>query len=173
MQTDAFGHDVVLGTFGSAGRRRLARIAQFVLRGGLVALLVLWGLFKFTAMEAEGIRPLVDHSPLLRWMYSVFSVQDVSNIIGVIELTAAVLIAQRAWAPRASAIGSLVAVGTFLITLSFLFTTPGALAADSPIGGFLMKDLLLLGAALFTAAEALDAAASPARTGGGRARTAA
>jgi uncharacterized membrane protein YkgB len=79
-------------------------------------------------------------------------------LIGVVELTAALLIATRRWAPRLSAIGSLIAVGTFLVTLSFLVTTPGVLAPDNPIGGFLMKDVLLLGAALFTAAEALDAA---------------
>jgi reactive chlorine resistance protein C len=42
-----------------------------------------------------------------------------------------------------------------VITLSFLFGTPGALSPFSPLSGFLLKDLLLLGAALFTAAEAL------------------
>lgn len=77
----------------------------------------------------------------------------------------ALLIVQRRWAPRASAVGSLIAVGTFLVTLSFLVTTPGVLAPDNPIGGFLMKDVLLLGAALFTAAEALDAAALKRRAG--------
>lgn len=33
------------------------------------------------------------------------------------------------------------------------------LEPDNPMGGFLMKDILLFGAALFTAAEALDAGA--------------
>lgn len=60
--------------------------------------------------------------------------------------------------PALSALGSLIASGTFLVTLSFLVTTPGVLAPDHPFGGFLMKDLILLGAALYTAAEALDAA---------------
>jgi reactive chlorine resistance protein C len=43
-------------------------------------------------------------------------------------------------------------------TLSFLITTPGALSPTSPLGGFLLKDVILLGAALYTAAEALEAA---------------
>jgi uncharacterized membrane protein YkgB len=43
----------------------------------------------------------------------------------------------------------------FLVTLSFLVTTPGVLTPPSWIAGFLMKDLFLLGAALYTAAEAL------------------
>ncbi|MEJ7733156.1 MAG: DUF417 family protein [Polyangiaceae bacterium] len=54
--------------------------------------------------------------------------------------------------------GSLLAAGTFLVTLSFLVTTPGAFSPENPMGGFLMKDLILLGAALFTAGEALAAA---------------
>jgi reactive chlorine resistance protein C len=35
------------------------------------------------------------------------------------------LIAARPWLPRLSAVGSLLAVGMFLSTLSFLVTTPG------------------------------------------------
>jgi uncharacterized membrane protein YkgB len=135
--------------------RRLAVAGVAVLRYGLVALLLLWGSFKFAAFEAEGIRPLVDNSPLLRWLYPLFGVRGTSAVIGVVEITAALLICTRLWKPKLSAIGSLLAAGTFAITLSFLFTTPGAFEPDSPIGGFLMKDLILLGAALFTAGEAL------------------
>lgn len=39
-----------------------SRAARFVLRGGLVALLAMWGAFKFTALEAEAIRPLVEQA---------------------------------------------------------------------------------------------------------------
>jgi uncharacterized membrane protein YkgB len=46
----------------------------------------------------------------------------------------------------------------FLVTLSFLFTTPGALSPASPFNGFLLKDVFSLGAGLVTAAEALRAA---------------
>ncbi len=52
----------------------------------------------------------------------------------------------------------MLASGTFLVTLSFLVTTPGVLQPTNPFGGFLMKDVILLGAALYTAAEALEAA---------------
>jgi len=50
---------------------------------------------------------------------------------------------------------------TFLFTLSFLFTTPRRARPHSPFGGFLMKDLILLGAALYTTGEALDASRLP------------
>jgi uncharacterized membrane protein YkgB len=49
----------------------------------------------------------------------------------------------------------------FLTTLSFLATTPGAWAivegfiVPAGAGGFLIKDIFLLGAALWTAGEAL------------------
>jgi len=46
----------------------------------------------------------------------------------------------------------------FLVTLSFLVTTPGAPMPTSPFNQFLWKDVVLLGAALFTAAEALSEA---------------
>ena len=45
-----------------------------------------------------------------------------------------------------------------LLLLSFLFSTPGALSLKHPAGGFLMKDVVLLGACVATAAEALRAA---------------
>jgi uncharacterized membrane protein YkgB len=150
----------VLGLFDATRTRWLAGIARFVLRWGLIALLLMWGGFKFAAFEAEGIKPLVEHSPLLGWLYPLFGVRGGSAVIGVVELTAALLMSLRRWRPALSAVGSLIATGTFLVTLSFLFTTPGVLAPDNPFGGFLMKDIILLGAALYTAAEALAAAAA-------------
>jgi len=51
-------------------------------------------------------------------------------------------------------IGSLGATIAFATTLSFLFTTPDLSPGWS---GFLMKDLVLLGAALWTAGDSLRA----------------
>ena len=59
----------VLTLFDTNRTRRLATAGRGVLRYGLVALLLLWGGFKFSDFEAEGIRPLVEHSPLLSWLY--------------------------------------------------------------------------------------------------------
>jgi uncharacterized membrane protein YkgB len=151
--------EVVFGIFDARWRQRLEVAGTLVLRYGLVALLLLWGTFKFFTFEAEGIRPLVEHSPLLNWLYPLLGVQGTSSLIGVIELTAALLIAVRHWKPSWSAIGSLIASGTFVVTLSFLLTTPGIWSLTNPWNGFLLKDILLLGAALYTAAEALGQAA--------------
>lgn len=137
--------------------------ANFI-RYGLVIILVWVGALKFTAYEAAGIQPLVANSPLMAWAYSLMSVQGFSILLGVIEIVLGLLIATRSFAPKLSAIGSLGAIVMFLFTLSFLLTTPGVWQANygfpfpSPMPGqFLAKDLLLLGAAIWTAGEALNA----------------
>jgi uncharacterized membrane protein YkgB len=139
------------------------RIAQFLLRYGLVLILGWIGAMKFTAYEAEGIRTLVATSPLMSWMYKVFSLQATSNIIGVAEITAAILIAIRPLSAKLSVIGSVLAVFTFLSTLTFLFSLPGwekslgGFPALSGSGGFLLKDVVLLGAAFWTLGDSLTA----------------
>jgi uncharacterized membrane protein YkgB len=143
--------------FPQSKARLLERSGLAVLRYGLVFLLVMWGGFKFAAFEAEGIKPLVSHSPLLSWLYSITTVQGASNVIGVVEVSTGLLMASRRWWPSVSGYASLSASAIFLITLSFLVTTPGVLEPSNPSGGFLMKDILLLGAALFTAGEAFGA----------------
>lgn len=131
-----------------------------VLRYGLVLFLVGGGLAKFTPAEAITIQPWMAHSPFLGWLYAVTSVQGASIIIGVIELILGVLLGVRHWWPRLSALGSLAACVQFVITFSFLFTTPD-LSADTQ--GFLMKDLILFGAAAWTAADALHGSESSRR----------
>ncbi len=135
-------------------------VSQAVLRYGLVFLLVGGGLTKFTEAEALTIQPWVAHSPLLGWLYSVASVQGASILIGSIEIALGVLLAIKPWFPNASALGSLGASVQFLITFTFLFTTP---ELSSEWSGFLSKDLMLFGAAVWTAAEALRAARATAR----------
>jgi len=133
------------------------RIGLGILRYGLVGLLLLWGSFKFFAFEAMAIQPLVEHSPFLSWLYPLFGIRGASDIIGVMEVSAGLLIATRHWLPRISAYGSMFASGMFVITLSFLVTTPDAFGPGSPWSGFLLKDIMFLGGALVTAAEAFTA----------------
>ena len=111
---------------------------------------------EISLAEAEGIKPLIEHSPLMSWMYSFLSVRAVSSVIGVVEISVALLMALRPISPKASFVGSLGAIITFLTTVSFLFTTPGVLDHSNAVpllggvGGFLIKDLALLGCAVWT-----------------------
>lgn len=143
------------------GTLAVQRIGQFLLRYGLVLILGWIGAMKFTAYEAEGIQALVATSPLMSWMYKVFSLQATSNVIGIAEITAALLIAIRPLSAKLSAIGSVLAVCTFLATLTFLFSLPGwekslgGFPALSGAGGFLLKDVVLLGASFWTLGDSL------------------
>lgn len=142
---------------------KLETLGVSITRYGLVVVLLLIGFLKFTAAEAAGIQPMVAHSPLMSWMYVILSVQGVSNLIGTIEIALAVLLALRPVSAKASFVGSLGSIVTFLLTTSFLLSTPGAvqLSHGLPVlgdaGQFLIKDVVLLGASFWTAAEALAA----------------
>jgi uncharacterized membrane protein YkgB len=140
----------------------VSTISAFVLRYGLV-LVVFWtGCLKFTAYESKGVFNQASHSPLLAWAYHILDVRNFSRGLGVTEIAIAVLIALGPVWPKLSIGGSLAGIGMFLTTLSFVITTPGvwqagygfpALAA-SP-GQFLIKDIVLLGAAMWTLADSL------------------
>ena len=132
------------------------------IRYGLVLVLAWIGAMKFTAYEAGAIQPLVANSPLMSWLYAIFSVQATSNLIGVAEIVAGVLIAVRPWSAPAAVVGSLMAVATFAITLTFMFSTPGwepslggFPALSVAPGQFILKDAVLLGAALWSLGESL------------------
>jgi uncharacterized membrane protein YkgB len=135
--------------------------AGTILRYGLVILLLWFGAYKFTAAEANALRPLLGNSPLLRWLYVLTDVKGASRLIGTSEILIALLLAIRPFAPVPSAVGSVGAIAMFTTTLSFLVTTPGAwdrvdgFVFPSDVGGFLIKDVLLLGAALWTLGDAL------------------
>jgi uncharacterized membrane protein YkgB len=138
-------------------------VGAHVSRYGLVLTLLLIGILKFNASEAQGIQPLVANSPLMSWLYRVYSVQGVSNLIGAIEIVVALLMALRPFSARLAFLGSVGAIITFVLTVSFLFSTPGAFQFSHGIpllgdaGQFLIKDLVLLGSSVWTAAEARKA----------------
>jgi uncharacterized membrane protein YkgB len=129
-------------------------LGSIVMRIGLVAVLVLIGALKFTAPEAQAIAPLVDHSPFLFWLPSILGLRGTSDFFGAFEIVAGVLIATRFASAAFSAVGSGMAIVIFLCTVSFMFTTPGGLS-PSGLGPFLLKDITLLGASIWTFGEAL------------------
>lgn len=147
---------------------RMQTAGAAILRYGLAGILIYYGAFKFHPVEAEAIRPLMGESPLMSWMYSVLSVQGVSILIGLTEIAVALLLLARPWSARAGVIGGIGAAVIFLATLSFLVTTPGAFASipgwpvpmPGMAGSFLIKDLFLLGAAVWIAGESLRAASA-------------
>ncbi|UAJ11022.1 DUF417 family protein [Glacieibacterium megasporae] len=126
------------------------RFAEHLLRSALVTVFIVFGLQKFSPIEARGIAPLVSNSPLTSWL-NVLGVEGASMVVGASELTFGALLAVGFWRAGskfalAGAAGSCL---TFLTTLSFLLTTPGVFAPDAaPVmsadGLFLLKDIVLL-----------------------------
>ena len=141
---------------------RLSAAGQAISRYGLALTLAWIGFGKYIKMEA---RVLIEHSPLMSWVYDVFSANTVARGLGTLEIAAAILIVTRPVSARLSAIGSAMAIVLFCGTLSFLFTTPGVVsrfAGPVPVlsalpGQFLLKDIVLLGVAVWTLGEAVQA----------------
>jgi reactive chlorine resistance protein C len=127
-----------------------------LLRWALVIVFLWFGGMKFTAYEAAGNAPFIEHSPIMSWLGFLFGVQGASYVIGVIELSTAAALILGAFQPIFSALGAAMSAATFLTTLTFFLSTPGV--AEATAGGFpaisavpgqfLLKDLVLLGASL-------------------------
>jgi uncharacterized membrane protein YkgB len=117
----------------------------------MVLIFVAFGIQKFTPQSAHGIVLYISNSPFVSWL-SIFGVRGEADFLGIVELSIAVLLAAGSAIPVLSAIGSLMAAGSFAITWSFFFTTPDVVKwsfSTDPIawnltGEFLFKDIVLL-----------------------------
>lgn len=122
---------------------------------GMIVMLLWAGSYKMTVPGAEGIIPLVSHSPLVSWHFKLFGPYVGSDLIGVTEITAALLIAAGYLKPKAGIAGGLIASLMFFITSSMVITTPGSTTAVhgirylSFIGLFLFKDVISLGVSFY------------------------
>ena len=122
-----------------------------ILRWVMVLIFVSFGIQKFTPQSAEGIAAYISNSPFVLWL-GILGIRGEAYLLGMIELTTAVLLAAGAFVPLLSALSALMGTFTFLITWSFFFTTPGVVKwslSTDPIawnlaGEFLYKDIVLL-----------------------------
>ncbi|ARZ01890.1 Inner membrane protein YkgB [Yersinia ruckeri] len=116
------------------------------------ALILIWlGIFKFTPTEAAAIKPLVEHHFLMGWLYSILSVQTVSNLVGMSEIIVGIALLVGLKQPFVGFWSGIAASVIFLVTLSFMFTTPGIFKVVDGVPVtefFLFKDLAFLGISL-------------------------
>jgi uncharacterized protein DUF417 len=110
------------------------RLGGAAARYGLVTVIGWIGLLNFTSFEAHGIQPLVVNSPFMSWVYEVVLSNDF-------------LVAPRrrvgyggadrreAVVARASAVGSVMAIGLFAVTLTGGFALDHCSRASTPPGG--------------------------------------
>ena len=125
---------------------------------GMIIMLLWAGSYKMTAPGAEGIVPLVSNSPLISWHFKLFGPYIGSDLIGLTEITAAMLIITGYLRPKAGIIGGLIASVMFFMTSTMVITTPGAIIAVhgikymrylSFLGLFLFKDVISLGVSFY------------------------
>lgn len=142
----------------------LEHTAALLLRASMMIVFLIFGLQKFTMIEAQGIAPLITNSPLASWL-NAFGTLGASRFVGTFELSFALLLAYGLWRPGSSAgiVGALGSCITYLTTLSFLVTTPGVFAPENApilsgeVGLFLLKDIVLLAASFVLLAQSLAA----------------
>ncbi|WP_455632092.1 DUF417 family protein [Parabacteroides sp.] len=127
---------------------KLARIGYYISLLG-ISLIMLWiGFFKFTPTEAAGIKPLVENHFLLFWLYNIMDVQQVSDLFGIIEIVTGFLLLSSLKYDVLRPFAAFGLIATFLITFSFLFTTPGMwrIIDGVPTTNFMiLKDIPMLG----------------------------
>jgi uncharacterized membrane protein YkgB len=125
---------------------------------GMIVMLLWAGSYKLTAPGAEGIVPLVSNSPLIWWHFKLFGPYVGSDIIGITEITAAILIIAGYFRPKLGILGGLITTLMFFITSTMVITTPGAIIAVQGInymrymsflGLFLFKDVISLGVSFY------------------------
>ena len=59
----------------------VAAIGRYLVRYALVVVIAWIGALKYTGYEAAGIQPLIAHSPIFSWLYSIFSVRAFAAIL--------------------------------------------------------------------------------------------
>ncbi|HGF7478247.1 TPA: YkgB family protein [Vibrio mimicus] len=140
----------------------LDKVADNAVRFSIVIVLAWIGAMKFTSYEAGAIEGLVASSPLTSWLYSVFSLQGASNLIGFVEVVTALALLFAPVHRIIAVLGAASATLTFAVTSSFLLSAPitepslGGFPAISVVPGqFLLKDIVLLSAAVSLLAKAL------------------
>jgi uncharacterized membrane protein YkgB len=133
-------------------------IPFLVISIGMIVMLLWAGSYKMTRPGAEGIIPLVSNSPLIWWHFKLFGPYIGSDLIGLTEWLAAVLIIAGYFKPKVGILGGLIATGMFFTTSTMIMTTPGAIISVpgipgmrymSNLGLFLFKDVISLGASLY------------------------
>lgn len=126
-----------------------------LLRWTMVFIFIWFGIQKFTPYAENAIEPLITHSPFMSWL-GIFGMRGEAKVVGAIELITAALLIVGSVAPVASALGAAFACVTFILTVSFVFSTPditlysatGFPVISTLVEQFLIKDVVPLAACI-------------------------
>jgi reactive chlorine resistance protein C len=139
----------------------IGKTGRVLALAGVILPLLMIGGMKFTAVEIEALKPLIGGTPWLAWMYPIFGEAGAAYLLGVVEITAALLLIACPLSARAGVAGGALATLTFLATCSIMVALPIweptlGFPALGPVGQFLIKDIALLGVAVVVLGESLN-----------------
>jgi uncharacterized membrane protein YkgB len=126
-----------------------------VIRASMVIMYFFFGYQKWWPYEAERLVPFISNSPLIRWLYLVFSHQGASWLLGLSEWIFGALLLGGFWDKRLGILGAAGSTVTFIVTVSIIPFMPDGW---DPVAGFpamtgnvpfLMKDVVLLAVSLY------------------------
>ncbi|MET3583394.1 putative membrane protein YkgB [Mesorhizobium robiniae] len=102
----------------------LTAVGRAVTLLGVVLPLLLIGILKFTAIEIEALRPFIENTPWLAWLYPAFGPAGASYFLGVVELVTALLLIASVRSVWAGLVGGAIGSVTFALTSSTMLTLP-------------------------------------------------
>jgi len=129
-----------------------------LLRATMVFIFALFGWSKWHAFEAETIKPLIEHSPLVFWLLPVFGVQGSGWFLGATEWTFGTLLFLGFWNKPLGVLGAAGSLFTYASTSTIILFLPSAMAWAPEAGGFpsitmtsgfLVKDVVLFAASFY------------------------
>ena len=128
---------------------------------GVVLPLLMIGALKFTQIEVDALKPIINGTPWLAWLYAAFGEAGASYLLGTVEIITAALFVASPWSARAGVAAGALGAVTFGVTCSTMLALPiwedgsGGFPWLNATGSFLIKDLALLGISLVVLGECL------------------
>ncbi|MGA0598681.1 DUF417 family protein [Enterovirga sp. CN4-39] len=128
---------------------------------GVVLPLLMIGALKFTQIEIDALKPIINGTPWLAWLYAVLGEAGASYLLGTVEIITAALFIASPWSARAGVAAGALGTVTFGVTCSTMLALPiwedgsGGFPWLNATGSFLIKDLALLGISLVVLGESL------------------
>jgi uncharacterized membrane protein YkgB len=146
--------DSVIGSLASSRLFKSDFDYHFV-RASMIFVFLMFGYQKWFAYEAETLIPFINNGPLIFWMYPVFGVRGASWFLGGSEWLFAALLFLGFWNKKAGVLGALGCAFAMIGTVTIIPFMPegwDAAAGFPAMKGnvaFLMKDVVLLAAAVY------------------------
>lgn len=128
---------------------------QFLLRYGLAITFIWLGLMKLKNSEADYLKDVLTNSAVFSWMLKYITSYAFSQFVAYLQMLIGLTIALKPVARKVSLVGGIVAVVVLLLSVITLFTSsyvwlaPYGFPELSKLGQSILKDVVLLGAAMW------------------------